>query len=434
MPEIDFSCPHCGQSLEVEEGGSGLTMPCPACGRDLTVPPASGAQPRPSDAPPAAEAGRSSGPVPSTPPPVPGTGPSRPPPIPRPESRPGKPPPLPERRAPGTKPLPARELSGLDQVFSSFGQALALPKIGFAVLAGFASLLVVGILALAAKGVGAASPGLRSGLGFLTAVVAVGLGGVTAGGLAHLACEEQQGRAAVLLAACRFAGRRFAPLFGSAVLLALGVLGAGWIVNRIIGVLTESEGAGSSLAALLFVPQTLFNGALVLCLMAGVLAPCAVAVSGHGAGTAVREVATLVRRQSGAVVGQLGLTLACAVLMQAVIGTVLFSAIGTSLFTNAPQLPSLFPASDVEDAGLGSFPGFSDEDVLRGSPFGAVLSPGPGQAAPEPAGHQQGGDLVRWASVVLLLVAGAAVPGVFWVCSFTRFYAMVTSTPAPPKS
>lgn len=35
--DITFKCGHCGQSLVVEEGGAGETVPCPTCGHGLTI-------------------------------------------------------------------------------------------------------------------------------------------------------------------------------------------------------------------------------------------------------------------------------------------------------------------------------------------------------------------------------------------------------------
>ena len=38
MPDIEFNCPHCQQSLAVEETGAGMAVQCPGCGKDITVP------------------------------------------------------------------------------------------------------------------------------------------------------------------------------------------------------------------------------------------------------------------------------------------------------------------------------------------------------------------------------------------------------------
>ena len=38
MPDIEFNCPHCKQSLAVEETGAGMAVPCPSCGQQVTVP------------------------------------------------------------------------------------------------------------------------------------------------------------------------------------------------------------------------------------------------------------------------------------------------------------------------------------------------------------------------------------------------------------
>src|SRR6266850_1927307 len=35
---ISFSCPSCKQTLEVEERGAGLIVPCPTCGKQVTIP------------------------------------------------------------------------------------------------------------------------------------------------------------------------------------------------------------------------------------------------------------------------------------------------------------------------------------------------------------------------------------------------------------
>src|SRR5271156_375125 len=38
MPDIQFTCPSCSQSLAVDEAGAGMVLQCPACGNDVTVP------------------------------------------------------------------------------------------------------------------------------------------------------------------------------------------------------------------------------------------------------------------------------------------------------------------------------------------------------------------------------------------------------------
>ncbi len=38
MADITFECPHCKQSLSVEEGGAGMTVNCPSCNRPLIIP------------------------------------------------------------------------------------------------------------------------------------------------------------------------------------------------------------------------------------------------------------------------------------------------------------------------------------------------------------------------------------------------------------
>jgi hypothetical protein len=38
MPDIQFTCPSCSQSLAVDEAGAGMVLQCPACGKDVTAP------------------------------------------------------------------------------------------------------------------------------------------------------------------------------------------------------------------------------------------------------------------------------------------------------------------------------------------------------------------------------------------------------------
>ena len=38
MFDIEFICPHCKQSLVVEEAAAALVLQCPGCGKDVTVP------------------------------------------------------------------------------------------------------------------------------------------------------------------------------------------------------------------------------------------------------------------------------------------------------------------------------------------------------------------------------------------------------------
>ena len=39
MPDIEFNCPHCNQTLTVEETGAGMVLQCPSCHEQLIVPP-----------------------------------------------------------------------------------------------------------------------------------------------------------------------------------------------------------------------------------------------------------------------------------------------------------------------------------------------------------------------------------------------------------
>ena len=38
MPDINFHCPHCKQSLTVDKSAAGMTLACPTCGQEITVP------------------------------------------------------------------------------------------------------------------------------------------------------------------------------------------------------------------------------------------------------------------------------------------------------------------------------------------------------------------------------------------------------------
>jgi len=38
MADINFSCPHCGHNLEVDESGAGMTVPCPECSKSIEIP------------------------------------------------------------------------------------------------------------------------------------------------------------------------------------------------------------------------------------------------------------------------------------------------------------------------------------------------------------------------------------------------------------
>lgn len=45
--DLTFNCPHCGQTLEVDEGAAGANIDCPACGKEITIPTTKSAAPPP---------------------------------------------------------------------------------------------------------------------------------------------------------------------------------------------------------------------------------------------------------------------------------------------------------------------------------------------------------------------------------------------------
>jgi len=122
----------------------------------------------------------------------------------------------------------------MDQVFEGMGQALSVRKLSFFLLWTIAAFVVWGLLVRIGFAIGT---GAGFGMLFIANLVAIGLSGVIAGGVAYLTVEEGQGRACRLVDALTFCVQRFVALLFAAILLVVGVGLVGALVNGLVALL-----------------------------------------------------------------------------------------------------------------------------------------------------------------------------------------------------
>lgn len=427
---IQVKCPGCGKVREVPEEWAGKTATCKDCKTPNKIP----------GIPSARDRSRSE--IATQPPPVPGTAdrPSStreenvaepppfavPPPIPDavPPIPPDAdiPPALPETRpADGATRTPAgSEIDGstavtIDQLLQGMSQAVSIRKIGFFLLGALSILLVCAVLFL----LGVLLPMWTEStepllfIWFLAVVFVVGYSGVMAGGLAHMASEEGRGRNVGILAAARFCRGRFLPLFGGAILLALGLLIAGGMINGLILLLNKDPKVGSFVASMLFLPQFALNALLLIGFLVGVIVFCAIAVEGIGPIDGVRRLTTLAVRHTGSLVVSFAITLFTGLFLFVVLMFLVQIALGPTLLTNGMQMFSIPSVLTDREA----FSGMSEQDAGR---FSGWDTDDPGESPLAEA--KPSGDWLRTLSVIFLYLALLSFPAVYWVCAFTRYY------------
>lgn len=443
MP-ISVTCPGCHQVHAAPDEWAGKKVRCQHCQTRHTVPlvqPAAKPQTQPASHPAATAP---TPPMPSFQPPptpsenVPGQGrvpPARPavPHLPQ-ESV------SPQETPADAGPRPEAFLGIMDQVFAGMGQALSVRKLSFFALSAAAALIVCGLMIVAgatvARLLGPEQMALGIGVMILMLVLAgttaTGLTGVIAGGVAFLTACEGQGRACRLPDAFRFCGERFLALFFSVLLLGFCVTSLFALANGLVGIINMNRTVGSLLGSLLFLPQAIFNAALLILLLVGVLVPCAVAVEGIGPFAAIRRLVTLLVQMPGRLLLQFGITLYFGGMMLCILVFLAIASLGPTMATNGPSVASVLPSLPSlssneddpfgllsrEESGAFGFPGMKPPQ--SSSPRGrdawqtsATASKGPW------------GDTLRQFGLAALFIAVLAFPAVFWICAFARYYESV---------
>jgi hypothetical protein len=160
---------------------------------------------------------------------------------------------------------------------------------------------------------------------WLAAVLYVGLLGVLAGGMAHLADMDERGRKASVSSALGFCMKKFAPLFSGTVLFAIVASLVFLAANRIPLFLDRQGNAGSFLAALLSLPQFAVNVAVLVTLVVWVLVPIAIAAENASAGQAVGRLCTCLFRDTGRLLVQFAISIALAIMMLQVLAALLLA-------------------------------------------------------------------------------------------------------------
>jgi len=321
----------------------------------------------------------------------------------------------------------------LDQVFEGMGQALSVRKLSFFLLSAIAALVALGLLIRTGFAIGSA-------VGFVILPIAnsaaIGLLGVIAGGVAHLAIEEGQGRTCRLVEAIAFCRQQFVALFFGAILLAVGVGTAGGMVNGLVALLNQSRTVGSLVGSVLFVPQVLVNAALVVLLLVGVLVPCAVAAERIGPTQAIKRVVSLLVQRPAGLLLQFGVTLFFGVMTLFVLAVLATVSLGPTLATNGPSTGRWMPSLPSLDAGQQDVAGAMGQlqSLLSGmdGDQSPGLFPGMSLSSEPPASRAHWGDWLRELGIGIVLIAVLAFPVVFWICAFARYYESVMPTfPAP---
>lgn len=346
---------------------------------------------------------------------------------------------------PPAREAPSRAFRGIvDRVFEGMGQALSVRKLTFFLLSAITAFVVWGLLIRTGFSIGTA-------VGFVVLPiansVAVGLSGVIVGGVAYLAIEEGQGRTCRVTDALAFCRRQFVALFFGTILLAVGVGLAGGMVNGLVALLNQSRTVGSLVGSLLFVPQVLANGALVVVCLVGVLVPCSVAVEQLGPIQAIRRLTSLLVQRPGGLLLQFGITLYLGVMMLFVLAVLATISLGPTLATNGPSPARWMPFSSTDAAqeevtglfaNLQSLAGLPGMEGIESSSLLPSLSPSKPAESPG-----RWGDWLRELGIGVVFIAVLAFPVVFWICAFARYYESLTPTvptldpetktpPAPP--
>lgn len=430
-------CPHCRRKLTVDDALEGQRRLCPVCHVEFDIPTATRSAPHAPgsiERPPITPRPQPVGPDPATagatgvllsPAPAPASHAVPQPTITRPQSTA-----FPD----GRRPIAPQDVSAFGQSLSALSRTFSPQKLGFFVLGGGVIAVVVAMMVwISARMVAGAASSSTLAAAFawlvLTVIVAVGLLGVVAGGVAHLATCEAQGNSARIANAIRFCRRRFLSLFASLVLMLIALQLAVLLANGIVWIIREIPSLGPPLAALLFLPQAAANLILLVAALTCVLLPCIIAADDVGIAVAVPRLLEQYRRRYAALLGQLGLSLALAMVLGVVAAQLALGSLGMTIPTNGPKLgfdvTSLLPAErDTQPDFSALFQGI--QDTSRNKAFQLPQEPTAhsSSARGSERGDQGGltGDTLRNLSILLVLVCAIAVPAVYWIVSFTEFY------------
>jgi len=313
----------------------------------------------------------------------------------------------------------------VDDLVQAMVQALSLRKISFFVGGGIlASIPVVALECLVALVAALARSWILFALGYLlTLVVAIGLNGVIIGGVAHMAYRESKHLRASVGDACSFCAQQFVRLFVGAVALVLIPVVCLVIVNLIVFRVAVEGSAGAFVVSVLLVPLTLFNAAVLLILLTGVLVPCAMAVEHLGPWKALQRLSTCLTHRTSSILVQFTLAFSLALLIFVTLAVLFWcAALPASSAAFVSQLSAFVEQFQMMDRGPETPPWGPDSGLGKDeSPFGGSSR---GPTGPQWSfEHLKGlGDLVGLISLVLLLLGVFSVPTVFYTCAMTRYY------------
>jgi hypothetical protein len=334
----------------------------------------------------------------------------------------GGPPPLPTspgvRRVPGgSRPLPpapptlvppppappAGAGNSINLVVNGLVRALSASKIGYFILGEIVLYVVMAVaIVLLVSVVRVTKNGGVLFLGLAAAgVLYVGLIGVLAGGMAHLADMDERGRKAGIGSAFGFCARKFVSLFMGAVSFAvmIGVVLA--VVNGLAVLLNVAGDAGSFLAALLFLPQFAIDLILGVALAVWVVVPVAIAAENLTALQAIGRLGTCLCRDAKRLFVHFAISAAIGVAVVSILIVLFWLPVAMMFATNSP-VPSMLK-DGIESAMRSAF-------GSSGMESGPVLP------------RIGGPDLLRTFFGALVGLAVVGYLSAYWVGSFTGYY------------
>jgi len=335
------------------------------------------------------------------------------------------------------------ELVGGEAVLSAAGAALvkalnlktlALFLVGVIIIAVVCVILVfIGVLSKNGE--------VAASMVLISIVIAVGLAGVLAGGVAFLTHAETRHQAVSFGEAVGFCMKRFLGLFGGTWTLILAVLVVAAAINGLVYLVMQIP-FGPVIAALIYLPQFVINFLLVLAIMVGVLVPCGMAVDGSHIVGALRRLGACVVNQPRSLIVHTAVTAIFGTFILTVHGCSVLGALAVTSSTNSTGSGSfwedLAPFS-MKDLGLGGFGDDrsskkDDSSLFGGSPtMGLQQRPiGSGRPA-QPVGRGEAskpsepatGNWLRQLFIGLILLGLVTFPLVYWIVSFTGYYERV---------
>jgi len=460
-------CPHCQKKLEIADDLAGKQVRCanPECQKIFTVPAAAvSATPPPVPKTPPAPTPPSppvSSVPPSPPPPTPTllkapvppavTTSATPPPMPNSPLPPQPPAASPQVSPPGVpiSPPPQAKISAgltamdgssaLNHVIASLGRALSLRKLAFFLLGAIVTLVIFSVLIMLAAQIDDSNTSVF--VAFIAFFVAIGLYGVIAGGVVHMAHQEIQGQTIGIMQTVGYCLGRFISFFFGALLMFFLILLIPALFNGLIYWIRDSGDAGSFITALLFLPQLLINLCLVVAMLVTVIVFCAMVIESFGPFRALGRLIHCIRRQTGPLMVQLIMTFFFGgVVFWSLMGLVSAAALPT-WYSNGPASPldslleeiigldelSLFDesSSDINDAF-----NLNMQKYGSGSSYGFGSVDDDDDASSRKRGPSDSGDSLRKFAMGLVILLVFAYPFVFLIVSFTGYYEQNRAMPS----